>query len=179
MFKIKNTSHSNILSTFIKLLKDSNINVVNYTILAINSICIGLRKDFIESKEFFPLLIEKFKDKNKKLVTDAFQCLENFLQYSLNLEDAIDQLRSALTNDKATVQSKEKICVLIEKIILKTYITQLRKLSKNIGEMLFKITDDPSSEVRDAALHCLGVLKFRIGDVAISKSKINYLRSFN
>ena len=133
---------------------------------------IGLRKDFIESKDFFCLLIEKFKDKNKKLVSDAFICLENILHYSLNFEDSLEQIRTGLCSDKATILSKEKICILVEKTILKTYITQLRKVSKIIAEMLYKITDDPSSEVRDAALHCIGILKFRIGDVAISKSKI-------
>ena len=133
---------------------------------------IGLRKDFIESKDFFCLLIEKFKDKNKKLVSDAFICLENILHYSLNFEDSLEQIRTGLCSDKATILSKEKICNLVEKTILKTYITQLRKVSKIIAEMLYKITDDPSSEVRDAALHCIGILKFRIGDVAISKSKI-------
>jgi hypothetical protein len=50
-------------------------------------------------------------------------------------------------------------------------------MSKNIGEILYKVTDDPSSEVRDSSLHCLGVLKFRIGDVALSKS-IFYLNKF-
>ena len=152
------------------MFKDSNINVVNYTILAINVLSNGLRKEFIEAKEFFPLLLEKLKDKNKKLVADTLICLENILQYCLSFEETLEVLNLGLSSDKATIQSKEKICNLIEKTILKTYITPLRKISKNLGEILYKVTDDASSEVRDSALHCLGVLKFRIGDAALSKS---------
>ncbi len=103
-------------------------------------------------------------------MADTFTCLENLLQYSLSFEETLEHFSFGLSNDKATIQSKEKICNLIEKTILKTYITQLRKMSKNIGDLLYKVTDDASSEVRDSSLHCLGVLKFRIGDVALSKS---------
>jgi cytoskeleton-associated protein 5 len=169
VMKINNSSKSHVIVSFQKLLKDNNINVVNAVILAINNMAKGLRKDFTEAKEFLMPLIDKLKEKREKLVQDVFVCLDSLMTHCINIEEVIEDLRSFISSASNTIQSKERFCVFLEKVILKTYIQVLRKVGKSLGEIMFKLSDDASPDVRNAALTTIGVIKFRIGDMPISK----------
>lgn len=169
VMKINNSSKSHIIVSFQKLLKDNNINVVNSVIMAINNIAKGLRKDFMEAKEFLLPLLEKLKEKREKLVQDVFTCLDSLMTHCINMEEIIDELRSFISSQSNTIQSKERFCIFLEKVIMKTYICVLRKFGKQLADIMFRLTDDASPDVRNAALTTIGVIKYRIGDMPISK----------
>jgi hypothetical protein len=166
--KIKNNPRGHIVGTFHKLLKDSNINVVNGAINALESLAKGLRKEFTEAKEFFIPLLEKFKEKREKILTDVSSCLDAFITYCLSIEDILDDINTFLSADKPP-HTKEKLCIFLEKTVLKTFISVLRKVSNPLADILFKLSDDANGDVRNAALKCLGVLKCRVGEMQISK----------
>ena len=79
------------------------------------------------------------------------------MTHCINIEEVIDDLRNLIGNDKIqTNQTRERFCVLIEKIVLKTFITVLKKVCKPLAEMMFKLSDDASPDVRNAALNTIG-----------------------
>jgi hypothetical protein len=166
--KIKNGPKSHLIASFQKLLKESNINVVNSVINALEALVKGLRKDFTESKEFILPLFEKFKEKREKITNDITSTLNAMLTYCITIEDILDELSTFVSTDKPA-QSKERICIFIEKTVLKTYIATLRRVSKPLADILFKLSDDANGGVRSAALKALGTIKFRVGELAISK----------
>lgn len=179
VLKINNSGRAHIIVVFNKLLKDNNINVVNCVILAINNMAKGLRKDFTEAKDFLFPILEKFKEKKEKLVTDVFACLESLMMHCINLDEIIDDLKSFVKNEKSLPsQSKERFCIFIEKTVLKTFMPMLRKVCKPLAEMMFTLSDDASPDVRHAALNTIGVIKFRVGDMPISKvlNEINNIK---
>jgi len=171
VLKINNSSKAHVVGCFLKLLKDNNINVVNFTVCAINNLAKGLRKDFIESREFLIPLIEKFKEKKEKVVSDVFICLDSIMTHCLAIDEIVDDMNTYIKSDKTdkTTQIKERFCVFIEKTITKSYITVLRKVAKSLAEMMFILSEDSSPDVRNAALKTIGVIKFRVGEMLISK----------
>lgn len=170
--KIENNGYSNMLNCFLLLLKDSNINVVNTTVLAINNFAKGLRKDLSldSAKELVLALIDKLKEKRDKIANDILNALDIIHCYCINsLEDLFDDLKANLfSSDKPSIV-KERICIFIEKAVLKTNISTLKKICKVLADILFKVTDDANADVRNSALRTLGVIKYRVGDIAISK----------
>lgn len=64
---------------------------------------------------------------------------------------------------------KKNVCNFIERAAQETYIDVLQRISNEILTALSKATDDPQSEVRDAALSAMGILKGRIGETAMTK----------
>lgn len=166
----KSSNRHHFIAMLLLLLKDSNINVVNSTILCINSLTLGLRENFKESIDFFLPLLEKFKDKNTKIYHDNLICLENFFYYkSLIFENVLINICEFLNkNEKASIV-KERVCCLINNILKKTYAKELKKFCDPLAELLFKLSEDASGDVRNISLEVLGFIKGKIGEQAIAK----------
>ena len=64
--KIKNTNRNNFNEMLKIMLKDPNINVVNSAINAINNLSCILKDKYNEAKDFMLILLDFFKEKNKK-----------------------------------------------------------------------------------------------------------------
>lgn len=177
--KIQKTNRSHVIASFQKLLKDSNQNVVNCTINCINNLCLGLRKDFKESKEFIWAFLDKFKEKKEKLFKDTQICLENLVFFgSLSIECFFIEIYDYSKKEERAAIVKERICILIEGILKKTYSKDLKLICKELAEFMFKLSDDASGEVRNAALQILGLIKAKIGEQSISKviNEINNIK---
>lgn len=52
----------------------------------------------------------------------------------------------------------------VEKLVIITYIDVLQKVSDELLPAIKKVMDDKDGTVRDNALHCMGILKGRLGD---------------
>jgi len=138
----------------------------------------GLRKDFsTDLKELLPAVMDKLKEKKGKVLTSCFNTMESILKYTITLEDLLDNMKSVLPGSEIK-ETKENACILLEKTMLKTNISLLKKICKPIADMLVKTSDDKSGDVRDACIKSLGVLKARVGELLISKCNyfiyINY-----
>lgn len=155
ILKIKNTPRVFFTEMLKIMLKDPNINVINSIILSINNISKGLRGDFTEGRDFFLILIDFFKEKKEKFTNDLMNTLESLLKY-LD-ENVICDLLLKYTSQSLPIQSKEKVCTLIDKISTMKN-NNIKPLLENI---LVKYTDDPAIEIRNAAIKTLGNIKSR------------------
>ncbi len=177
--KFQKTNRSHVVASFQKLLKDSNQNVVNTVINCINSLCLGLRSNFKESKEFFWPLLDKFKEKKDKIFKDTQICLENFiLLNSISHENFYNEIYEYTKKEERAPIVKERICILIESVLKRTYSKDLKGICKELSEYLHKLSDDASGEVRNSALQILGLIKAKIGEQAISSvvNEINNIK---
>ena len=116
-------------------------------------------------KLVFNLILQKCKD--KKTLPEAKKCLETFVG-TLKIEDISDGIKEALL-DKSP-QIKLHICSWMETSVFpKISVASAKTLTNSIFQPIIKLTDDASSEVRDAALNCLGVMKYIVHDYSLNK----------
>ena len=172
--KLAANNFYHIIPFFKKILNDNNINIVIIGIKCLGVLAKGLRKNFSTgAKIFFPILLQKFKDKKTLLVEENHKTLEKFL-YSINLEDIQENIKDCL-NDKVIVL-KLNILIWINK-----YIENNKRNNKklaSIKEMAIfiarKISDDSALEVRENVLITLAKIKGNF----INDFGFNFLNEF-
>ena len=151
------------------LLKNININISHSTILLISELTVLLQRQFIGCKDHFPLICEKFKEKNEKMNKDIHVCLVNMITNTNHLGEYTDFLDSML--DDKSIHYKTSICEFILSAITQTYINTLKLFSFELTEIIAKLTEDTSHEIRTLAIKILAVLKVRLGSNFNDKSK--------
>lgn len=90
-----------------------------------------------------------------------------------NLEELTEQLVPCITHNAPGV--KLGTIKFVEKATFVTYIDILKNCQGEILPAIAKVVDDKDPGVRQAALHCVGVMVGRLGDDVVSK----YLKNVN
>lgn len=139
-----------------KLINDNNVNVMVQAVKLVGLLSKGLRKSFeIYSKEFFPMFLDKLKEKKTLIIQEVFTGLDNLL-FSLTMDSVMIELGEAL-DDKATAMK-----INLMTWLQKTYSTfgsdKLGKTSKEVALMIKKITDDSTANIRNEAFKTLSIL---------------------
>lgn len=84
-------------------------------------------------------------------------------------EEVIPKINDPAPGVKAgTIKFVEAACQI-------TYIDVLQRIEKELLPAMVKAIDDKDGTVRDYALHCMGILKGRLGESVMSK----YLKDVN
>lgn len=78
------------------------------------------------------------------------------------MEDIADNVIPCITNVAPGV--KNGTLKFVEKHAVITYIDILTRVSDNLLPAVQKAVDDKDGTVRDNAIHCMGILKGRLGD---------------
>lgn len=165
--KIKPGDFSGIVSLLKKLITDSMVAVSHSAIKVCGNLAKGLKKDFeVGAKELTATLLLRFKEKKTQIVDDSHLSLEQFILCA-NIEGLKEQLIGVGLSDKAP-SVKKNTCLFLEKLVQKTYIDVLQRVSGEFLGQLAKLSEDPDSEVRNAVLSLLGIFKGRLGEGALS-----------
>lgn len=77
-----------------------------------------------------------------------------------NMEDLMEELLPLINNPAPGV--KTGTVKFVENLALVTYIDVLQRTSDDLMKEMLKVIDDKDGGVRDAALHCMGILKGRL-----------------
>jgi hypothetical protein len=167
--KIKNGNFQGLFAFLKKEVAAVNVNTSIAAIKASGSIGNGLKKDkqFVPyAKEIIPAVLLKLKEKKQNVIDEVNNFLEVVL-VSCNMEDVKDEVIPAITNVAPGV--KLGTIKFVEKMALVTYIDVLKRVQPELIPAIVKVIDDKDGGVRDAALHCAGILKGRLGEDTITK----------
>ncbi|OMJ83062.1 hypothetical protein SteCoe_16098 [Stentor coeruleus] len=139
-----------------KLINDNNVNVMVQAVKLVGLLSKGLRKSFeIYSKEFFPIFLDKLKEKKTLIVQEVFTGLDNLL-FSLTMDSVMIELEEAL-DDKATAM-KINLMTWLQKTYSTFGMDKLGKSPREVALMIKKITDDVTASIRNEAFKTLVVL---------------------
>ena len=167
--KMKNESYVHLLNTFKKLLKDSNIVVVQQTIKAIGILAKGLRNNFAYgSKIMFATILQKFKD--RKLIAEVHSCFDR-MKYSINIQEHIDDFKDTLKDKNPLIRLNAMM--VLQKILPETDQQKIQGIRKQLITMMKGLIDDPDGAVRKIVLEVVGILKFRLGDSVTTGMDLN------
>jgi len=76
-----------------RLIKDSNFNVVLWSLKILGALARGMRRPFaIFIKSIFPDIVTKFRDKKTLMIEETFNTLNSFI-YCISLEDVVDSVK--------------------------------------------------------------------------------------
>ena len=169
--KIKSGDASGVVTVVKKLMSDPMIAVSDSAIKVCGSLAKALKKDFEQGvKDLLVTLLLRFKEKKTMIVDNTHIALEAFMQ-CVSIEVLKEDLISTGLQEKAP-SVLQNSCTFLEKLVQKTYIDVLQKVSGDFLAQLMKMSEDPDGDVRNSALSCLGIFKGRLGDSAMS----NYLK---
>lgn len=155
--QIASGDHGDVVAALKKSLKDSNMAVVAAAIRALGLLGRGLRKDFsMHMPGLLPEFMDNYRNKNRGVV--------NAVDFSL---DAMHLRCYIITENMDTVSefastkvpaARAKMFGYIERAVVSAPEKSLRKVTKQMCEMLLKGIDDKTPEARDAALQTTGAL---------------------
>ena len=164
--KIKPDDYSSLIKQLKPMMNDSNAVVAQLSVKIIGNLVKGLKGDFEPyCRELIPALLLKFREKNTLRVEEAHAVFEKFID-STSLEVILNEIVAGIADKAPTI--KRNTCIFLEKIVQRTYIDELQRCSSDLISALIRCTDDQSSEVRDATLSALGILKGRLGESVMS-----------
>ena len=133
----------------------------------------GLKEHFGPCiKEIISSVLLKQKEK-KQQVVDAIKAVLDASLHCSNLEEIKEDVFPKI-NDKVQYVRAGTLKY-VEKLSIVTYIDVLQRVADELLPILLKVVDDKEGEVREAALHCMGILRGRLGEEALSK----YLKDIN
>jgi len=171
--RLKPTDTTSLIAALKKLLTDSNINVFHLSIKVTGLLSKGLRQNFREgAKQLASPLMKRFAEKRPQIISDISSTLAVFLvscPFNELLESAIVSLSDKNPN---VVKFSTKF---IDEGVKQTYIDELTNIKNDIIPVLMGLTNHSDSEVRDAILESLGLLKGRLGETIVS----SFLKDLN
>lgn len=145
-----------------KEIRATNVNTATAAINVVAALANGLKKDFAPyAKEVVEGMLLKYKEKKITVVEACNQCCDALVN-SCSLMDISEQIIPCITNVAPGV--KNGTIKFLEKHVVITYIDVLQKVSDELLPAVKKVMDDKDGTVRDNALHCMGLLKGRLGD---------------
>lgn len=153
--KLAEKSPIDLVTLAKRLVNDSNLQVMLQAIRLVGLLAKGQRKYFDSfGRQFFPIIIQKFKDKKTQVLTEAQSCLDHLL-YSFSFDSVLEDVRSALEDANPLIKANTGLW--IEKII-ETGQADLKNSIKSLVGLCKKNTDDSSPEVRTSAFKLLSSL---------------------
>ena len=159
-----------------QMLKDTNINIVQSTLNMINSLSIQFGKPFgIYAKEYFPWILEKFKEKKEKLNKEIITTLSSFLKYNLSLDEIVPILCDVASD--SSIPYKLNISEFLLITLRKTYKNILQMASVDLIELFDKLSDEQNVEIRQTSLNCLALIKVRLSDSVKNEGLMDDLTS--
>lgn len=165
--KIKPANTDSLTKFLKKEIGNSNINIVMVALKAGTALEIGMKKDFAAGvKDLIGAVLTKFKEKRPMVIAD----IQAFLDASMACtsleavaEEVIPKINDTAPGVKSgTIKFVEASCQI-------TYIDVLQRISNELLPAMVKVMDDKDGGVRDLALHCMGILKGRLGESVMSK----------
>lgn len=146
-----------------RLVNDSNVNVMIQVIKLISYLAKGQRRYFeTYAKQFFPIFLSKLKDKKTQVIQEVFIGLE-YLLYSFNLEQVLEDLREVLEDKTPTL--KINVTNWLEKVYTTLPADQMVKSVKPVTLLVKKNTDDSVAEVRAATFKFMNLLWKKYSDI--------------
>jgi len=160
--------HFDNLSNFLKKeIAATNINTSLAAIDAGTAIGEGMRQPFgPQIKILLPAVLKKFKEKRGIV---QISC-NNFCDVAIKCSDLAElgpEYIPSITDVAPGV--KTGTLKFIEKAAIITYIDKLQNIAPELLPAMVKAIDDKDAGVRETALHCMGILKGRLGDGVTSK----------
>jgi cytoskeleton-associated protein 5 len=138
-----------------RLINDSNLQVTLQAIKLVGLLAKGQRKYFESyAKQFFPVIIQKYKDKKTQVLTEANFCLDNLL-FSFSFDSILEDLRLALEDPNPLVKSNT--CLWVEKVVENNQ-AELKGVARVLAGICKKNTDDSSPEVRNSSFKLISSL---------------------
>ena len=149
------------------------MNIVMSALKAAAALQLGLKKDFAAgTKDLIGAVLLKGKEKRPMILAEVQAFLDGTMgATSLEAisEDFVPMISNVAPGVKAlTVKYVEAACQV-------TYIDVLQRIQGDLLPAMSKAMDDKDGGVRDLALHCMGILKGRLGESVMSK----YLKDVN
>ena len=161
--KLAEKSAAEIIAMAKRLINDSNVNVMLQTVKLIGLLAKGQRRYFDNyARQFFPLLLQKFKDKKTMVLTETHASLDN-LMFSLTLEQCMEDFKEALEDKTPTV--KTNTCAFIERAFENAPANEVKAVAKAIGLLVKKNTDDSTPDVRNSSFKLLAYLLNKCPDL--------------
>lgn len=151
------------ISTYLKKeISGTNINIGMAAMEAGTALALGLRKDFVSGgKTLIGAYLLKYKEK-RPMVLDKLKAFLEAILVCANFEDMAEGIIPCLTNIAPAVQNGT--VKFVEALTLVTYSDVLEKIAPELMPVMVKLIDAKDGGVRDSTLHCLGILKGRLGD---------------
>ena len=139
-----------------RLINDSNLQVMLQAMKLVGLLAKGQRRYFEQyARQFFPLIIQKFKDKKTQVAQESHMTLDH-LMFSLSCDLIQEDVKSALDDPNPMV--KTNMCQWLEKYSEKVSLNEIKNLCKQIVTLCKKNTDDPYPEVRSSAFKMISFL---------------------
>ena len=173
-FKVmQTTQHESLVGYLKKECGVTNINIAMAAISASTALAKGYKKNFSAgTKVLIDTIMLKFKEK-RPMVQDL---VNKFLDTAItctDIENISEPVFPLITNVAPGV--KLGTIKFIERIAVVTYIDVLQRVQGELLPQIMKAIDDKDGGVRDSALHCMGLLKGRLGESVTEK----YLKNLN
>lgn len=139
-----------------RLLCDSNMQVMVQAIKLVGHLAKGQRRFFDNyARQFFPLLILKFKDKKPQVLQETHNALDSLL-YCITLEQTLEEVGVALEDKTPSVRTN--ICKWLQRALVNCPQEQVERAAPRLVFFLKKNTDESLAEVRNAAFSIIGSL---------------------
>ena len=165
--KIKAGNFDGLIAFLKKELANSNINVATVAIKAAAALTKNLKKDFAAGvKGLINAVLLKFKEKRGIVLIEV----KNFMDAALhatNMEEVKEGMIPCITNVAPGV--KDGTIKFVEQAAQVTFIDVLQRVADELLPAMVKAIDDKDGTVRESALHCMGILKGRLGDSVMDK----------
>lgn len=159
------------MTVFVKLIKDSNMNVYDEVIKAIGVLAKGLKSSFSEqAKALIQPILANIK-KKPSTIQIVVQTLENILLW-VDFADVFPSIKELLKDKNAAVVKQS--CDFMQAAMKKMFKEDLIKMTDTVCSDLIKLSNHNDGDLRELGLSTLGLLKIWIG-TGIDK----YLKDFN
>jgi hypothetical protein len=152
---------------------NSNINIAMGAIAASTAIVKGMGKDFgVGIKILVGPVFLKYKEK-RPMVQDLVNKFAEAVTKAVNMEFVAEEIIPLITNVAPGV--KLGTIKYVEQAAIVNYIDVLQRIERDLMPVMVKAIEDKDGAVREAALHCMGILKGRYGESVAAKylDKVN------
>jgi len=165
--KLKSGNFDGLIAFLKKELANANINVATVAIKAAAALTKNLKKDFAAGvKGLINAVLLKFKEKRAVVLAEVKNFMDAVL-LATNIDEVREEMIPCITNVAPGV--KDGTIKFVEKAALVTFIDVLQRIADDLLPAMVKAIDDKDGTVRESALHCMGILKGRLGDSVMDK----------
>lgn len=165
--KIKPGNYEAMCTFLNKEIRAVNMNTAIAAINIVTKLASGMKKNFTQYvKIVIEAVLLRYKEKRPVAIEATNKCCDAIIE-CCTMEDIHEQVIPCITNTAPAVRTNTVIFV--EKHAKVTYIDVLQRVADALLPTMQKVVDDKDGGVRDAAVHCMGILKGRLGESVMSK----------
>ncbi|CAO3629819.1 unnamed protein product [Cunninghamella blakesleeana] len=163
--KIIDKDYSELMTSLVKRISDTNILLVGTAANCIEAIANGLRADFGKYKEMVtPPMIEKLKERKPAILESLVNSLHAVFS-TVQLSDIIEDLSTAVKHKNPQIRAQSMK-------LLSKQLQSIRQLPskpeiKSFSELMLKTLDDADANARENSAEGLGTLMKVIGEKAM------------